>query len=40
MACACQGKVNNTNSRCPACNEAIKHNLPTSKHSCSFGRCS
>jgi hypothetical protein len=40
MACACQGKVNNTNGRCPACNEAIYHNLPTSKHSCSYGRCS
>lgn len=40
MACACQNKVNNTNGRCPACNEAIVHNLPKSRHSCSYGTCS
>ena len=40
MACACQGKVSNTNGRCPACNEAIVHKIPASRHSCSFGNCS
>lgn len=40
MACACQGKVNNTNGRCPACNEAVYHKIPTSRHSCSHGKCS
>jgi len=39
MACACQGKVNNTFGRCPACNEAIQHKIDISKHSCSHGRC-
>lgn len=39
MACACQNKVKNTNGRCPACNEAIVHKIPVSKHNCSYGRC-
>ena len=39
MACACQGKVNNTYGRCPCCNEAIKHNIPKDKHRCQWGRC-
>lgn len=38
MACACQGKVNNTNGRCPACNEALYHGI--ANHSCSYGKCS
>jgi len=37
MACACQDKVNNTYGRCPACNEAIAHNIPVSRHSCQWG---
>ena len=38
MACACQDKVNNTNGRCPACNEAIVNKF--ANHNCSYGNCS
>lgn len=40
MACACQGKVNNPNGRCPYCNEAIAHGIPPERHNCTFGKCS
>jgi len=39
MACACQGKVNNTYGRCPMCNEAIYHGMAKSRHNCEYGRC-
>lgn len=39
MACACQGKVNNTFGRCPSCNEATQLRIPKERHQCWWGRC-